>query len=455
MQAKVILRDIRPAAADLIDLRLPVGVYSDARPDGIAVGRGQRSYQNGMAEWRSDVSQQRRSLAHVHDHNLFVAIVVQVSDSEATRCVWGRDAATRLTGQVEELPISAVPIEQPALLELFSGVSRVDFGIHMSIGENEILPSIVIEIDCSRSPPQVSRIHGKAGVDGRVGKVVGPVVAVKSMRVIGKVGLENIESPTVSKVGRRHPHSSLLAPFVVIGYSGLHANLFETLTLEVVKIKARRGIAGNIDIGPAIVVEIVDQRRKAVIVLGRRDVHAIRDIGKVAVSVILVKRDRLSRQTPRTADDRQALPLALRSFSGVRRLGWVEFNVVDDHKIQRAITVEIHKSTPGAPASFSGSQPPGLCLVAESAIALVAIENVLSPLCDEEIDIPIVIDIPGTDALTPSRVRQASLACDIFKLQSAEVVVEQRSSLCAALLEAVAVDKKNVRQAVVIVVEDW
>ena len=51
-------------------------------------------------------------------------------------------------------------------------------------------------------------------------------------RVIGEVGLENVESPTVAKVCCRGAHSSLLAPFFVVGNAGLYAIMLRQVPEE-------------------------------------------------------------------------------------------------------------------------------------------------------------------------------------------------------------------------------
>ena len=130
------------------------------------------------------------------------------------------------------------------------------------------------------------------------------------------------------EVGCGHAHTGLLTPFVVIGDAGQPTNLLEALSLEVVEVETRRGIARDINIRPAIVVEIPDQRSEAVVILGGRDVHSIRDVGEVPVTIILIERNCFAGQASRTADDGQPLPFALRLLSRMRRLGRIELDVV-------------------------------------------------------------------------------------------------------------------------------
>src|ERR1700731_1563566 len=82
------------------------------------------------------------------------------------------------------------------------------------------------------------------------------------------------------------------------------------------------------------------------------------------------------------------------------------------------------------------------------------VENVLTPPGNKNIDISVIIDIPGANPLAPSGMGQAGFLGDIFEPQPALVVVKHRGGLVSALLKAAAIDKKNVGQPIVVVVED-
>jgi tetratricopeptide (TPR) repeat protein len=454
VKAEVALRNIGSTAPDLIDLRLPVGCQGDPCPDCVAVGCGQQPYQDGMSIRWGKVLKQRRRLTHVDDHNFLVTVVVQVPNGEPARRVCVRNAASGLRRQIEKLPVSSIPVEQPSLFELFSAVSRVHFGIHVSIGEDQILPPIVIDIHRRRTPSQIPGVHRQAASDGGVGKVVVPLVVVEGGGVVRKVGLENIEAPVMAEVGCGRAHPGLFAPLLVIGHASRHADLLKTFSLQIMEVKAGRGIAGYVDIGPTIVVEIGNQRSETVIILVRRDVHVVRDIGKVAVSVVLIQRDRFPGQTSWAANHRKAFPLALRPFSWVRCLGRIEFDVVDNHKVERAIPIKVDKRASRAPAGLRRAESTGFGLILKRAVSKVMVENIFSPPGNEEVDIPVVVEIPGANTLPPSGVGQSGPLGDIFKLQATQVVVKHWSGRRAVVLKSPAIDKKNVGQTIVVVVED-
>src|ERR1700731_4973125 len=82
------------------------------------------------------------------------------------------------------------------------------------------------------------------------------------------------------------------------------------------------------------------------------------------------------------------------------------------------------------------------------------VESVLTPPGNEKIDISIIIDIPGANPLAPSSMDESGSLGDVFKPQPAKIVVKHRSGRGSAPLKAVTVDKKNVGQSIVVVIED-
>src|SRR5436309_1743270 len=118
-----------------------------------------------MAQGRSRVLQERGRFAHVHDDNFFMAVVIQVTERQTARSVRIGDSGSRLRGEIIKLPIAAVPVEQSLLPERLTGASGVDLRVYMTIGEDQVLPSIVIGIDCRCAPAQITRINGETCFD--------------------------------------------------------------------------------------------------------------------------------------------------------------------------------------------------------------------------------------------------------------------------------------------------
>src|SRR5438874_5758047 len=113
----------------------------------------------------------------------------------------------------------------------------------------------------------------------------------------------------------------------------------------------------------------------------------------MSVSVILIKRQRFRRETARAAHDRLSFPLALAGLAGVRRVRQVEIHIVHDDEIKEPITVEIDERATCAPARLWRKQSTFLGLISKLAMAGISIENVLSPLRDEQVGITMIVDV--------------------------------------------------------------
>src|ERR1700747_849744 len=163
--------------------------------------------------------------------------------------------------------------------------------------------------------------------------------------------------------------------------------------------------------------------------------NLIRNIHEVSVPVILIERERLGRQTARAAHDRFALPLALAGLARVRRMGQVEIHIVHYDKIQKSVSVEIEERAAGAPARFWRKQAPLPGLVLERAIAQISIENVPSPLGDEQVRISMIVYVSNADSLSPPGGLDSRFVGDVFEFQSTQIVVKEMLRLDGACPE--------------------
>jgi hypothetical protein len=144
-------------------------------------------------------------------------------------------------------------------------------------------------------------------------------------------------------------------------------------------------------------------------------VNLIRNINEVSVPVIVIERERFRRETARTAHDPSSFPLALAGLARVRRVVQVEVHIMDNDKIQKPVSVEVEERAACTPARFWGKQPPLLGLILECAIAEISIENVLSPLGDEQVRVTMIVYVSDTDPLSPSGGLDSCLVGNVFE----------------------------------------
>src|SRR5205814_574759 len=153
------------------------------------------------------------------------------------------------------------------------------------------------------------------------------------------------------------------------------------------------------------------------------------------MSVIFIERQCFGWQAPRTAHDRLALPLALAGLARMRRVGQVEIHIVDNDQIQKSVAIKIEERATCAPARLCKLQSALFGFVLKYAVAKISIENVLSPLRDEQVRKSVVIYIPDTDPLSPSGEFDSCLVGNIFEFQSTQIAIKEMLWLDCAFVE--------------------
>ena len=150
----------------------------------------------------------------------------------------------------------------------------------------------------------------KTGSAGDVVEVVIPEVSIERIGVVGEIGLENVQASVAVVVGGGGAHAGLLAAVLVHGESAGQTHLFKCPVVLVVKVQTGRGVAGDIDIGPAVVIEIAGQDREPVILRRSLDPGLFGDVDEMPVPIVVIKGHRLAFEAARTAGDRHAFPVA-------------------------------------------------------------------------------------------------------------------------------------------------
>ena len=359
---------------------------------------------------------------------------------------------TRLGCDLEELLVVPVPVDQPRLVEVLSHPARIDVRVDVAVGNQNVLPSVVVEIHKSAAPTHEVRVHGQARRPGDLGKGAVAEIAIEVRRIVGKVRLQDVQETVAIEVRRRRAHAGLLVALFIKRDAGVGAHFLEGPITLVEKVQTGRGIAGDIDVRPAIVIEVAGKDGEAGR-LGCIDAGLVGYVGEMAVAVIVIKRHRLRGQSHGTAGDGESLPRTGPMLARTGHFGGIELEVMRHHQVQVADPVVVEKCAAGAPARRR-AQPALLRLVAESAVPLVAPKRVLSPGGDEEIDVAVIVGVARADALSPAVVQDAGFPGYVFESEAAQIVIEVVRRRLTAALEAIAIDEEDVGQSVIVVVED-
>ena len=128
--------------------------------------------------------------------------------------------------------------------------------------------------------------------------------------------------------------------------------------------------------------------------------------------------------------------------------------VIRDEQVQFAVAIVVDQGAAGAPAGSLPAQTGLLRDVGEGAVAVVAVQDVLSPVGDEQIVKAVVIVVADARPPTPSRSAQAGLVRDIGERAVPIVLVQPVRAPCGRPLEAGPAEDEDVQPAVVVVIEE-
>src|ERR1700731_1480467 len=161
----------------------------------------------------------------------------------------------------------------------------------------------------------------------------------------------------VREVIRGEAHTRLHGAFFVESYTGSFPNFREGAVVVVVVKKVCRSIACDINIRPAVVVEIRRQRRETITPRSFFDSGVFRNIRERAVAVIVVQRIYTHFESSRSAHNVYPFPFAPLPLSRPRHRVVTEIHVARHKKIGSAIAVIIQKTTSGTPLWLGSLQP--------------------------------------------------------------------------------------------------
>src|SRR5208282_3879090 len=262
------------------------------------------------------------------------------------------DAGSHFGGNVLESSIAEVFVDEARVLEGLAGIVAFNFRIYVSIDLEKVLPAIVVVVEKAAAPGDVLVVNANSGGKGNIVECSIRVVVVEIAGVIGKIRFENVEPAVTVVVGHSHTHSGLLMAILAIGATCDHGDIRERAVVIVVEEDARLRIDGDINIRPAIVVEVVGNGRDGIARAGLQDTGLFGGIGESSISVVVIKEVGVSRKTARAAHGGNAFPLANGRLGGRRSFFGIEFYVVADEKIEVTIAVVVEPSAARAPANL-------------------------------------------------------------------------------------------------------
>ena len=283
------------------------------------------------------------------DDDVEVAIVVVVSEGAAAAGDGNGHAGTGLVGDFFELAVAQVAVEIFAFGVRRVGVRAVHFGIDVSVGDQDVEPAVVVHVEEADAPAEVAGVDADAGEVGAVVEVEAAEVLIEGGGVSGEVGLDDVEEAVAVEVSDGHAHAGLGLAVGRVGDAGFDGDVFEGAVLLVLVEGGGGGVVGDVDVGPAVVVEVGDADTEAIGADGVEDAGFFADVGKGAISVVVVEDVFAALEAGRSAGDLDAF-VGTAGGGGIGRGLDVEVDVVGDEEIEVAVAVVVEEGAAGVPA---------------------------------------------------------------------------------------------------------
>src|SRR5229473_530442 len=295
------------------------------------------------------IHQEARPCVHVADEYGKLPVIPEIAHSQAARRGYCIDPWSSCRRHVRERTVAVVMIEKAWLRVPAAQVKFVHLRIDMSVGQDEIWPAVIVKVKKHGAPAQILRVQTESRGVSHIRKNSFTVIAVQGRRVIGEVGLKNIQPPVTVVIRDSSSHTRLLAPIFVERHSSHDRNIGES-AIAIVVIKNTWGaVASYVDIWPAIIVEVECGNAEGITAIGLVDVGLGGNIHEGSVTAILIQNILRARQTTWSAHHRHALPNAGTSLARGWSSGGIEIHIISHHQVEAPVTVVVNESTAGTP----------------------------------------------------------------------------------------------------------
>ena len=333
-------------------------------------------------------------------------------------------------------------------------------GVDVTVGDEEVEKSIIIEIEEAGAPTE-KRYGGmaKTGLEGDVRECGAAIVPVESFVVVGKRGDEEIQLAVAIVIAESDAHGGLRAAFFAKCETRCVADVLKSTVSAIAIEIVGAGIIGDGEVGPAVVVEVSENGREAVAKLRVGDGSVKADVGEGAVAIVVEKVIGFTEKAEWAAKNIHAAILT--------RAGWnatlssengmvdVEVHVTGDEEIEKAVAVEVSPGWSGGPAAESYAGFFGD--VGEGAVVIIVVEAILAKVSDVDVGPTVVVVIGDGCAEAPALVGDARLGSDVG--EGTIVIVVEESGARGGLGafhggNGRAVDEVDVEPTVVVVIEE-
>ena len=127
----------------------------------------------------------------------------------------------------------------------------------MTVGDEDVFPSVVIEIEEFRAEPQEGNADGtNSRGPSHVGELAVVVIVVEIVSIVRKIGFDDVRPPVIVIVSGIDAHAGLFTAVRTVSHSSLGAHFTKTAFAVVVVKQAGGRIVGYVQVETAIFVVV-------------------------------------------------------------------------------------------------------------------------------------------------------------------------------------------------------
>ena len=137
-----------------------------------------------MPRWIYCLFQQRRRLILVIDRDLHRAIIIEVAERSTARGMLFHQRTPRMFRDVPKLAIGKILVKNRPILVVNIDMKTFHFREHVAIHNEKIFPSVVVEIEKSGAPADVTRVLSKSRIQSYFIEVSIASIAIERFELI-------------------------------------------------------------------------------------------------------------------------------------------------------------------------------------------------------------------------------------------------------------------------------
>src|SRR5579862_2085805 len=318
----------------------------------------------------------------------------------------------------------------------------------------DVLESVIIRVKETTPPTHIVGLPTQPCRSRDVAEYGIPVVMEEVDTLVREVGFEQVKPAIVVIVCGRDAHTGLPHDVLTETHAAQQAFFAKRAIAIVHEQQSRRRIAGHIDVGPAVIIEISSENTQAIKAFLLEDSRCGRDIAEGAIAIVVIERACLSNEPARAAIYCQTAKHAVGVGTRVKSRLERKIHIMGNKEIKLSVAVVIEEGASGTPAFGVTGDIRFAAHFGKGAVAVVTVEQVFSPIGDKNVLEAVVVVVADADTLSPAGMGQASFFGYVGEGSVAIVPKKFVAGRRPLQFEARAVDQEDIKPAVVVVIDE-